>query len=311
MAGEAGLHATTGFDEGWEVDPSELTLFEKVGTGCTAEVYRGSCKGVEVAIKQIDWTKSRMGHKEQRAFDREVAIMPRTNHENLVRFIGVSSLSRPFRIITEFCAGGCCFELLHNSDHIELEWYQLQKMCLDVALAMEYLHKFEPQIIHRDLKSLNLLLSRPVLSGEDIPLVKVSDFGLSRMKDAGADTDWGKMTIAAGTCHWMAPEVFTGTTYDEKVDVYSYAMILFEIICREIPFEEEEPASVGRLTCDGHRPDLEAVPPDCPEDLRNLMILCWAAHPGHRPSFDQITLVLRTVAPPGRQLADVLAQQLR
>mmetsp|Transcript_77619 Transcript_77619/g.128624 ORF Transcript_77619/g.128624 Transcript_77619/m.128624 type:complete len:307 (-) Transcript_77619:77-997(-) len=298
----AGLLAPNGFDEGWEVDPSEITLCEKVGTGCTAEVYRGMFKGMEVAVKQIDWTKSRMGAKEQRAFDREVAIMPRTSHENLVKFIGVSSQARPFRIITEFCAGGCCFELLHNSDHIELEWYQLHKMCLDVALAMEYLHKFEPQIIHRDLKSLNLLLSKPVCSGSDIPLVKVSDFGLSRMKDAGADTDWGKMTIAAGTCHWMAPEVFTGTIYDEKVDVYSYAMILFEIICREIPFEEEEPAAVGRLTVQGARPDLEAVPPDCPALMRDLMITCWAHDPAKRPSFDMICPVLRSIRVPGRQL---------
>lgn len=200
----------------YEVNPSDLTMGVKVGTGCTAEVYRGTFKDGVVAIKQIDWNKSRMGVKEQRAFDREVAIMPRVNHENLVRMIGVTSLTRPFRIVTEFCAGGCCFELLHNCDHIELVWKQQVKMCMDVASAMDYLHKFNPQIIHRDLKSLNLLLSTPVLSSQTVPLVKVSDFGLSRMKDQAADEEWGKMTIAAGTCHWMAPEVFTGTRYDEK-----------------------------------------------------------------------------------------------
>jgi len=112
-----------------------------------------------------------------------------------------------FRIITEYCAGGCCFELLHNCDHIDLSWVQQHKMCTDVALAMDYLHKFNPQIIHRDLKSLNLLLAEPIVSSVDIPRVKVSDFGLSRMNDT-ADEDWGRMTKAAGTCHWMAPEVF-------------------------------------------------------------------------------------------------------
>lgn len=282
----------------WEVDPSELQLLEKVGTGCTAEVYRGVWKGQQVAIKQIDWNKSRMGLKEQRAFDREVAIMPRINHPNLVMMLGVASKQRPFRIVTEFCSGGCCFELLHNCDHIELSWLQKIKMCLDVAKAMEYLHSFDPQIIHRDLKSLNLLLSEPILSEEDIPVVKVSDFGLSRMKDRAPDADWGKMTMAAGTCHWMAPEVFTGTRYDEKVDVYSYAMILFEIICREIPFEEEEPAAVGRLTVQGSRPDMDAVPPDCPEDLRELMVQCWAHDPKKRPTFPEIVKRLEMVEPP-------------
>merc|ERR1719433_742433 len=163
---------------------------------------------------------------------------------------------------------------------------------------MDYLHKFNPQIIHRDLKSLNLLLSKPVLSSTDIPLVKVSDFGLSRMKDQAPESEWGKMTIAAGTCHWMAPEVFTGTVYDEKVDVYSYGMILFEIVCREIPFEEEEPAAVGKLTVNGARPDLEAVPPDCPTDLRELMIRCWAQDPKGRPKFDEVVMRLARIELP-------------
>lgn len=280
------------YDE-YEVDGSSIELHEKVGTGCTAEVYRatftypdGSGRIAEVAVKQIDWQKSRMGQKEQRAFNREVGIMPRLMHRNLVAFLGVASRDRPFRIITEYCAGGCCFELLHNCEHIELNWPQQVKMCSDVAAAMAYLHNFNPQIIHRDLKSLNLLLSRPVAGPHDEPIIKVSDFGLSRMKDAGADQDWGKMTIAAGTCHWMAPEVYGGGHYDHKVDVYSYAMILFEIICREIPFEDEEPASVGRLTVSGERPDMEAVPPDCPQALQELMKCCWDADPRRRPEFD-------------------------
>merc|ERR1719159_2231621 len=153
---------------------------------------------------------------------------------------------------------------------------------------MQYLHAFEPQIIHRDLKSLNLLLAEQVLDESHEPIVKVSDFGLSRMKDSVVDADWGKMTMAAGTCHWMAPEVFTGTRYDAKVDVYSYAMILFEIICREIPFEDVEPASIGRLLVQGQRPDLEAVPPDCPPNLLELMQQCWSHLPEERPSFAAI-----------------------
>jgi len=279
-----------------EVNPAHLVMYEKVGSGCTAEVFRGLYRDQEVAVKQIDWNKSNMGQKEQRAFDREVGIMPRLRHANLVRFLGVASLERPFRIITEYCSGGCCFELLHNCDHIELCWSQQLKMCTDVASAMAYLHDYNPQIIHRDLKSLNLLLAAPVRGVSDVPLVKVSDFGLSRMKDAGAEADWGKMTIAAGTCHWMAPEAFVGTKYDEKVDVYSYAMIVFEVICREIPFEDEEPAAVGRLTVEGHRPDMEAVPPDCPKALCALMVACWSKFPQERPAFVDILSCITAIS---------------
>lgn len=277
-----------------EIDPSELQYHKKVGSGCTAEVFRGFWQDKEVAIKQIDWAKSTMGRAEQRAFDREVAIMAQTNNPYLVRLMGIASMQRPLRVITEYCAGGCLFELLHNCDEVELVWHQQLKMCKDVAIAMDYLHKFTPQIIHRDLKSLNLLLLHPVVSASDIPHVKVSDFGLARMKEK-SNADWGKMTIAAGTCHWMAPEVFQGTRYDEKVDIYSYSMILFEILCQEIPFEDEEPAAVQKLATEGIRPDLEAVPPDCPDLLRELMITSWNADPRHRPPFDTIVNLLDTV----------------
>jgi len=271
-----------------EVQPSELNLFEKVGTGCTAEVFRGEFRGKTVAIKHIEWSKLASKEAHQKAFDREAAIMAKVQHENLVQLLGICSIEKPLRVITEFCAGGCCFELLHNhADDIELQLSQQLKMSIDVAKAMQYLHQFEPQIIHRDLKSLNLLLKSPVLNSNTNPIVKVSDFGLARMKESSG-ADWGKMTIAAGTCHWMAPEVHHGSNYDNKVDVYSYSMILFEILCREIPFEEEEPASVGGLILKGQRPDLEAVPPDTPRELEALMVKCWDAVPSDRPDFPTI-----------------------
>lgn len=282
-----------------EIDRTQITVSEKVGDGSTAEVFRGSFGGRDIAIKQMNWHKGRMAVLEQRAFDREVGIMPRIKHPNLVQIIGVASLEKPFLIITEYCAGGCCFELLHNMiDEVPLSWPQQHKMCTDVALAMDYLHRFEPQIIHRDLKSLNLLLMKEIKTKDDIPVVKISDFGIARMKDK-TEGEWGKMTVAAGTCTWMAPEVFVGSKYDEKVDVYSYGMILFEIICREVPFGAEETQDVGKLTIQGGRPDLEAVPQDCPETLRDLMIFCWAHDPKKRPSFEMILPMLAEVAGKG------------
>lgn len=285
----------------YELDLNRIRKGERIGQGITADVYLGWMDGnIKVAVKEIDFNKTAMGERQQLAFDREVAIMSEVTHENLVKFFGVVSVQRPFRIITEFCGGGCCFEFLHNSDEdLELEWCQQHKMCMDVARAIEYLHNFSPKIIHRDLKSLNLLLANPIQNALDMPFVKVSDFGLSRMQDSTSESGetWGKMTNAAGTCHWMAPEVCTGTEYDEKVDVYSYSMIMFEVICREIPFEEEEPANVSNLIIRGDRPDLEAVPPDCPAPLRQLMIRGWNQDPTKRPPFTEIVQHLGELVP--------------
>merc|ERR1712064_229794 len=200
-----------------------------------------------------------------------------------------------FCIITEFCAGDCCFELLHNNDNVELCWRQQLKMCSDVAKAMAYLHNFDPRIIHRDLKSLNLLLVKSVRTPEDKPEVKVSDFGLSRMKDKAED-EWTSMTTAAGTCHWMAPEVAAGSSYDEKVDVYSFAMILFEVICREIPFEDEEPSNVGSLTQEGFRPEVicREIPfeDEEPSNVGSLTQEGFRPDPKQRPPFDKIYDIL-------------------
>merc|ERR1712224_933909 len=114
------------------------------------------------------------------------------------------------------------------------------------------------------------------------------------MKD---DASWGDMTRGAGTSLWMAPEVMQGTAYDEKADVYSYAICLFEIICRNLPFEEaeEDPGKVLQLIVGGARPALAAVPPTCPEELRETMVACWAHIPDGRPAFSDILRRLRGV----------------
>mmetsp|Transcript_57047 Transcript_57047/g.107172 ORF Transcript_57047/g.107172 Transcript_57047/m.107172 type:complete len:352 (+) Transcript_57047:103-1158(+) len=277
-------------DEVAQIDRDDLTWMEKVGTGITAEVFRGTWKGQTVAIKQLNLTKRTcMMVKQQVAFCRETNVAAKIRHANLVQFHGVSFDCQPYLMITEFMSGGTVFELLHCDESVELQWRQQLRMCSDVASAMDYLHKFKPQIIHRDLKSLNLLLSKAIAGPLDVPEVKVSDFGLAKMKE---DTDdWGKMTAAAGTFHWMAPEVHTGH-YNEKADVYSYAMVLYEIICCEVPFQDLEAAEVPAAVSSGTRPDLDCVPDDCPDRLKELMILCWAQDHSQRPSFTQILTVL-------------------
>jgi len=275
-----------------EIDEGDLEFNEIVGKGSTAEVYRGMWFDREVAIKQIfpqsKGTAAMLKH--QVSFARELEVLSKVEHENLVQFFGVS-FSSPPRVVTEFCGGGTLFELLHINEDVELCWSQKLKSCSDIAKGMHYLHTFTPQIIHRDLKSLNLLLFQPVSSTDDVPLVKISDFGTARMKDF--DAEWQKMTKQAGTCHWMAPEVFQGS-YDEKVDVYSFSMVLFEIICEEVPFGDQDGATVLQKSMNGDRPDWEDAPPDSPPTLVLLMIRCWAHEAVERPSFMDCLEVLQS-----------------
>merc|ERR1712107_107050 len=144
-----------------------------------------------------------------------------------------------------FCAGGTIFTLVHQRTVMSLRWSQRLKIALDEAKGMNFLHR--RQVIHRDLKSLNLLLAAHVSGPADTPSVKISDFGLSRA--LSEQPSQACMTSGAGTYHWMAPEVLDGQFYDEKVDVYSYGVLLYELICRRIPFDGSglEPASIPSL----------------------------------------------------------------
>jgi serine/threonine-protein kinase CTR1 len=273
-----------------QVDPDDLEWGEYVGDGLTAVVHAGTYKGEAVAIKKLTTSSRHHSLKMEVAFLRELEIMSRVSHPNLVRFYGAAFAKHPYLLVSEFCSGGTAFNLLHASD-LELSLMQKLSMALDVASAVDYLHTFNPLIFHRDLKSLNLLLAKVVTSTEDMPYVKVADFGMSKVKD---DVEWGKLTKEAGTIHWMAPEVTTGN-YDHKADIYSLAMVFFEILCQEIPYEDMKTSRVLLAVQAGQRPDLEAVPPDVPDSLVELMVQCWAQDPEERPSSTEVYSTLKPI----------------
>ncbi|CAE8590363.1 unnamed protein product [Polarella glacialis] len=269
----------------------QLRYEESVGRGNTFEVFRGTFNGKDVAIKKTSVGNRVQARKRHVMFSREAAILGKVKHPNLAVFYGVCFDEQELCVITEFCLGGCCHELLHHSSDMDLSWPQKLKMCRDVACAMHYLHSLQPQIIHRDLKSMNLFCAQFIFA-DTIPLIKVSDLGMARMKDL--EEEWQRMTKAVGSCHWMAPEVMSGT-YGVTADVYSYSMCLFEIICRLVPWPEDEGSDIIEAVLSGERPDVTEVPPDCPAKLKDLMIACWAHDPTDRPTSREIIDILASV----------------
>merc|ERR1712166_1372815 len=135
-------------------------------------------------------------------FKREVSTLVKVRHPNLVLFVGACVDKGNVMIVTEYCFGGALFNLLHEQKKIDLSWSQRFKMIFDIAKGMNFLHTQEPPILHRDLKSLNLLVTEPIKKNSDFVLIKVTDFGLSRKSDNDRF-----LTGQAGTFHWMAPEV--------------------------------------------------------------------------------------------------------
>lgn len=275
-------------DDAWpEIRAGELTWMEQIGAGHTSEVFKGTFRGQMVAIKQF---VQGGGKGEDEMLAREVAIMCLVRQDHIVRLHGVVISSRaPPQIIMEYCAGGSAFDVIHRTSGYKISWSQRLKMCKHVAIAMDYLHKFTPCIIHRDLKSLNILLDQPLRSAKDVPLAKVADFGLARVLDVVQ-----KMTVGVGTGRWMAPEMLSRQKqYDEKVDVYSYAMFLYEVICSSIPFEHDHPMDMKKQVLDGVRPDLSNIMVECPPSMHALIVQCWAGDARKRPSFEDVIEVLK------------------
>jgi hypothetical protein len=266
------------WDRDVEIDYPDIAMGPRIGSGGFAEVFQAVYSGGEVAVKLLLRRPGAAGEKAEEDFKAEVALLARLEHPNIVAFIGVCP--DPLALVTEFCARGNLFDLLHAED-LELPWRLRVSFALDAARGMRFLHSRSPVVIHRDLKSLNLLVSAEWR-------VKVSDFGLSRFK---AQSSSGSLyTAQCGTFHWMAPEVIAGHRYTEKADVFSFGVNLWELFTRDTPYKGMQPMQVGLAVL--HRGLRPRVPGECPAMWSALMRACWRADPSRRPSFAQLVPAL-------------------
>ncbi|MQL98421.1 hypothetical protein Taro_031124 [Colocasia esculenta] len=222
-------------DEKLLIDPRQLLIGPKIGEGAHGKVYKGRYGpyGEQiVAIKILNGgnTPEEKAKLEGR-FAREVNMMARVTHENLVKFIG--ACKDPFMVIaTELLPGTSLRKYLNSLRPKQLDLHVAVSYALDIARAMECLHA--NGIIHRDLKPDNLLLT------ENQKHVKLIDFGLAREESVTE-----MMTAETGTYRWMAPELYSTVTlrkgekkhYTNKVDVYSFGIVLWELITNRMPFE--------------------------------------------------------------------------
>ena len=163
-------------------------------------------------------------------FEQEVSTLASLRHPNVLQFLGVVVDGSRLSMVTELMPKGSLFNLIHNHSNIELDPKLRLRMALDVAKGMNQLHLCNPPIVHRDLKSPNLLVGLQWV-------VKVADFGTSRALKG----EFLSTKKDGGTPHWMSPEALKGgQQITEKTDVWSFGMVLFEIVTRELPWQELE-----------------------------------------------------------------------
>jgi serine/threonine protein kinase len=262
-----------------EIDVRELKFdpqSDLIGEGTYGKVYRGMCRGSQVAIKvpqQQNLTEQQLAD-----FRNEVAIMRRIFHPNVVLFLGAHSSPGQIMLVSEFLDGGDLDHLLHSD--AELSVSRRIGFMMDTAKAMNWLHGIN-SIVHRDLKPANLLV-------DEAMRVKVTDFGFSQLrKEETFEDHSGK-----GSALWLAPEVFLRRPLTLKIDVYAFGLIMWEIWNREWLFPNHSDLAEFRraITVTRERPPI--TPEMCVPSLGALMQRCWAHNADERPTFAEVLPLL-------------------
>jgi len=271
----------------WVIPPQELKLGRRIGSGSFGVVYTADWNGTEVALKQMH-NKSLSASNVQE-FSGEIRMMQGMRHPNIVLFLGAVIQAPRLSIVCELMPLGSLHALLHgktqNGVELATNGRLRRQMAQDCARGMSYLHSRSPPVVHHDLKPANLLV-------DSHWTLKVSDFGMSRLKH----NTYLSSKSPGGTPEWMAPEVLRNDPTDERSDVYSFAVILWELITLKYPWEElSSPVQIVVQVAFLHR--RPKLPTWLPAEAVALLQQCWHKDPDERPAFSAILGALKAEMP--------------
>ncbi|OQR81138.1 protein kinase [Achlya hypogyna] len=278
-----------------------LEIGEKIGQGL-AVVYKGKWRGAVVAVKMkmllLDNNHEALDpaflHECNVEIQQEAMVMKRLTHPNIVLFMEAGFYQGSICIISEYCARGSLRDVLSNAYALNgrsIIWPMKIRLALGLAYGLQYLHN--SQMIHRDLKSPNILV-------DETWHAKIADFGTLRLAEIVRSQNHHvnpEMTGLVGTTRWMAPEVIKGNKqYTEKIDIYSMGVILWELIDgRKLPYDDIRwNHQIEAAIVQGKRPQI--VPNSCPPRWKVLVSMCWQVDPTQRPTIAQLIRSLHRVA---------------
>lgn len=269
-----------GTAQDWMVDLSKLFVGQRFASGAHSRLYHGIYNEKPVAVKVIrqpDGDENEdMALRLEKQFDREVAILSHLHHRNIVQLVAACRRPPVFCVITEYLSGGSLRSFLHKREPGSVSPKEFVSIALDIARGMEYLHS--QGVIHRDLKSENLLFTGDMC-------LKVVDFGI-----ACEEINCDYLNEDRGTYRWMAPEVINHKPHNRKADVYSFGIVLWEIITGRAPYEDITPVQAAFAVV--HKNARPTFPEHCLFAIQKLIEKCWVQNPEKRPEFWEIVSIL-------------------
>lgn len=264
----------------WEIDLYEIEFRQRIGRGVGGTTYLARWSGQEVAVKVSANTDLGL-----EGWYTEVHSLRRLHHPNVIRLLGSVYNPSPqtYGLVLEYCSSGDLSSALQRPTPPNFFW----KVADDVANGMSYLHR--KQILHRDIKPGNILLDGDVVGGNFT--AKLTDFGVAILHQEGYVGE--EHTAETGTYRWMSPEVIRHESYSLMTDVYSYAVVVWQLVTHEIPFQPlSQLEAAGRVAIQNARP---LLPEGTPELVTALIERCWSKYPDERIPFAQITIELKEI----------------
>uniref|UniRef100_A0A667ZD06 Mitogen-activated protein kinase kinase kinase 20 n=1 Tax=Myripristis murdjan TaxID=586833 RepID=A0A667ZD06_9TELE len=249
----------------------DILFYEHCGGGSFGSVYRARwiSQNKEVAVKKL------------LKIENEAEILSVLSHRNIIQFYGAIIEAPNYGIVTEYASGGSLYDYLSSDESEEMDMGQIMTWAMEIAKGMHYLHSEAPvKVIHRDLKSRNVVITAD-------RVLKICDFGASRFLSHTTH-----MSLV-GTFPWMAPEVIQSLPVSETCDTFSYGVVLWEMLTREIPFKGLEGLQVAWLVVEKN--ERLTIPSSCPASFAELMRKCWMAEAKDRPMFKQILSTLESM----------------
>eukprot|EP00730_Choanoeca_flexa_P019594 TRINITY_DN9580_c0_g2_i2.p1 TRINITY_DN9580_c0_g2~~TRINITY_DN9580_c0_g2_i2.p1 ORF type:complete len:879 (+),score=231.80 TRINITY_DN9580_c0_g2_i2:229-2637(+) len=315
----------------WLIHSNELTLkrrIDKGSEGTFAAVYLAQWQSEQVAVKRLKeqiQAMSIFNASLATDFEREIRILRRTRHRNVVLFYGAGEFpgvddapGAPFLVI-EYCERGSLRSLINNNDP-GLTFARAIQLAIDASKGMRFLHGLSPPQVHRDIKSANLLITESWVC-------KVADLGtarlISELNDVGdglrvlqSEVEDGflliqneeqlaqassaegdrHMTKLVGTYPWMAPEVRQGQ-YGTACDIYSFGVVLWELAMRRLPYADRawHPNELMKQVEQGYRPNPLPDVNQVGRHFVDLMQECWHSNPSARPRFEDVVKRLQHI----------------
>ncbi|XP_051722765.1 receptor-interacting serine/threonine-protein kinase 2 isoform X1 [Ctenopharyngodon idella] len=267
----------------------KLTDLHYISKGGFGTVFRAQHSDwrTTVAIKCLK-LDSPVGERERNCLLKEAEVLHKARFNHIIQIFGVCNEPEFFCIVTEYMTNGSLDEILHEKEMYPMVAWPLRlRILYEIALGVNFLHNMTPPLLHHDLKTQNILMDGEYHA-------KIADFGLSKWRQLSITKgSSSKPAEMGGTVIYMPPEEYEPSKTrraDVKYDMYSYAIITWEVLSRRIPFEEAtNPMQIMFSVLRGSRPDtgLDSLPADIPsrETLINLMTCGWTANPDERPSF--------------------------